>query len=584
VSKNKNISIYFFVYHKIKNTDNISIGIKALEGQEKLGRKSTKQIIPERAWNKKRRKIRSSYLKECKSEADRLDELEVRMKYARNMMADNLWIWQTAKDYIFQKSEEFKDESVLEFTKQIDYKTFDREYKTLVKWIETAGAFENALPKELKPLMFSHFIDKTHCQKIERFVLNNDSWSNSYKKIILQTIQNIWRYKHDYKWGKGATEFIFHNIPSDNKSPTPKKPVDTDMFMEGLNGINTFKQFEALLFWLYSFCLLGLDGVDIINIDEKKIVEENYNLDYYHPDLNMAFPDKIHIEIRRSKTQEDGYSMVRLINLFPILYIKRLLEYCIKINHPKLAYKGDDKLKLFNFYTRDEKGKQIPDGVDKWDFQRKYYGKLLKKKIKATIQHTRSTSANASYRSGLDKVSIDANLGHSKSLKHYLSEWSDKVDTDHIYTLVEYDIMDKINALLRTFANRKEIINNKEIDYIPFELLPLRYIPEIDERRKKDRSKLSGNLILTSVPLTRWSREKEMTYQKLLSEVKNGTWMFDEESQKNIKIKLHKTDYPEELKELQKEKDEIFAKEMGLDEAPPTPDELIPTEFENLGI
>ena len=41
------------------------------------------------------------------------------MKYARNMMADNLWIWQTAKDYIFQKSEEFKDESVLEFTKQI---------------------------------------------------------------------------------------------------------------------------------------------------------------------------------------------------------------------------------------------------------------------------------------------------------------------------------------------------------------------------------------------------------------------------------------------------------------------------------
>ena len=69
------------------------------------------------------------------------------------------------------------------------------------------------------------------------------------------------------------------------------------MFMEGLNSINTFKQFEALLFWLYSFCLLGLDGVDIINIDEKKIVEENHNLDYYHPDLNMAFPDKIHIEM-----------------------------------------------------------------------------------------------------------------------------------------------------------------------------------------------------------------------------------------------------------------------------------------------
>ena len=292
--------------------------------------------------------------------------------------------------------------------------------------------------------------------------------------------------------------------------------------------------------------------------------------------LILCIPDKIHIEIRRSKTQEEGNSMVRLINLFPILYIKRLLEYCIKINHPKLAYKGDDKLKLFNFYTRDEKGKQIPDGVDKWDFQRKYYGKLLKKKIKATIQHTRSTSANASYRSGLDKVSIDANLGHSKSLKNYLSEWSDKVDTDHIYTLVEYNIMGKINALLRTFANRKEIINNKEIDYIPFELLPFHYIPEIDERRNNPPT---SNLVLTSVPLTRWSRDKEMTYQKLLSEVKSGTWMFDEESQKNIKIKLHKTDYPEELKELQKEKDEIFAKEMELDKAPPTE-----VEFKNLGI
>ena len=53
-----------------------------------------------------------------------------------------------------------------------------------------------------------------------------------------------------------------------------REGVTSDALLDGLEKIETYKDIEAYLIWLYSFSLQGLDIVDIANIDESKIVNE----------------------------------------------------------------------------------------------------------------------------------------------------------------------------------------------------------------------------------------------------------------------------------------------------------------------
>ena len=72
---------------------------------------------------------------------------------------------------------------------------------------------------------------------------------------------------------------------------------------------------------------------------------------------------------RQDGTPEKGSASIHYNPKLCKKELKKLLEHCIKHNHPQLAYKGKDKLKLFNFYTMDKKTREHTDGYKTWDRQ-----------------------------------------------------------------------------------------------------------------------------------------------------------------------------------------------------------------------
>lgn len=161
-----------------------------------------------------------------------------------------------------------------------------------------------------------------------------------------------------------------------------REGVTYDAVIDGLEGIETYKDIEAYLLWLYSFSLQGLDAVDIANIDESNIVNEygealsDKAITHFHPfgDLigskgTKHLSEKWYVRGVRAKSRGkiDG-----LFNMFPTLFIRDWLHYIMQITSPELVYKGNDRLRLFNTKTRNSKGNEVADSLNKISVWRDY--------------------------------------------------------------------------------------------------------------------------------------------------------------------------------------------------------------------
>ena len=107
--------------------------------------------------------------------------------------------------------------------------------------------------------------------------------------------------------------------------------------------------------------LRGITGKDMPNISEKYVIGEKYKLPYY-PDYitNKEYSSlggKSYLQMKRGKTKQ-GMSI--LLNSFPSFLLHQSLKQLIKEVFPQYAYKGKDKLRLFNFVTKDESMKLMP--------------------------------------------------------------------------------------------------------------------------------------------------------------------------------------------------------------------------------
>ena len=329
-------------------------------------------------------------------------------------------------------------------------------------------------------------------------------------------------------------------------------------------------QFEAYVFWLYSMSLIGLDGIDLINLDESNLAEAPKELDYYHPDIDFAFGKKQHIRVVRSKNKkndDDDYVVItRLWNLFPIMYLKQLLSHCIQHTRPELAYKGKDRLKVFNFYTRDKDRNQIREGIKTWKAIQHTYSDILSKKLGATLQNTRATSSELAQQTDVSETSIDTFLGHSnsrskdvsKALKHYLSPSQLKADTEHIFILHEFDLIQKINVLVQMFGERTEVINNKEVSYIPEHLLPMEgddsmTLAEAMEGLQNlegiaNEPRWDNNLMRR--PLTQWTKGEEMEFQAYVTKYNKPKVEYNPETKKMEQRFIEDKDFEDRFKEL----------------------------------
>mgnify|MGYP003108843174 FL=1 len=573
--KAKNHNVYLTIQNKNRKLNLITIGIIYLFGSTRKGQISTKITLPEKAWDKGRKFIKETYWEKYKPEYDRLTEIQYKIREVRNELSTGKIHWDRAK-YIILDKPVLDDTSVLEYTQNLEPKK-GIGYSTIKKYNNFMNALHNKLVERfnIKELTFAHLEDVGFCEQIEDYI-NDLGVTSSTKRQYLTILQKVWKIKNGYDNKRNKEKKIFYNIPAESSNPTPKKPLESKDFTLALNDINTLQQFEALLMWLYSLSLMGLDGIDIVNIDEGSIVTKGYkDIDFYHPE-STTLNKKLHIEVIRSKEKlkddKDYIRITRVANLFPTLLIKRLLEHCIKHNHPTLSYKGNDKLKLFNFYTRDKNRNQIQEGYDKWETLRKYYNSIMKKKLGATLQYTRSTTAQLGYDIGVDISLIDANLGHSndtsRSIKHYLSEDQIKLDTYHIFTMQEFKIMKKLRQIYTTFKDKYQLLNSKEIPFIPKDLMPV----DIELKTLKDYTETKDGYLITNEkkidsnrakinylnqPLSRWDITDEMRYQRLIKDNAVGKEYYDEDLRKWSFKPVAKEDYSDELKELIKKKADL---------------------------
>ena len=586
MSKSKNHTVKIVVYNRLDN-GRMSIGVKGRYGGEVLGMFTTGLIIKEKAWDTKERFIKDSYEKDFQPEYNRLKEIKEKVREARNMLATGDLFWTNVEDYVMKRPVKYEDQSVLEFAKE-QLPTIVRQYSTMKKHCQNISAVQNKiLPKEYNPLMFSHLQDGGIVKQINDLIIKSTNKA-TYKRQQLLSIQLMWRKKN----GLEAESKLFSKIPSENKNPIPKDPVTNNQILEGFTEIENVLHLEAFTFWLYSMSLMGLDGVDLVNLDESNIVGNKKNMHVpYHPSLDRedwGMGKKSHIKIVRAKSRvrdnKDYITITRLGNLLPTYYLRMLLKHCISITKPHLAYKGKDCLRLFNFTTRDKNRMQIPEGVDKWKEIRYSYTRILKQKMGATVQFTRATSAELALQLGATEQSVDTFLGHaneeskriSKSGKHYISENQLKVDTDHIFMLVEFEMNKKIDTLIDMHKDKTEIVNNEEHMLFPLFMQP-------KERKTKDkmiRDTLNqdkwfrdeikkGNpnaekLVVMdhfrtfwlsfADPLSSWTKGEELEFQRYQLKYNKVIKVWSKKFGKLIDKRFTEKDYDDRFKELIKRK------------------------------
>ena len=215
----------------------------------------------------------------------------------------------------------------------------------------------------------------------------------------------------------------------------------------------------------------------------------------YYPDWEsdncfINCGEKAYYLKRRGKTRK-FYRI--LLNLYPTYYLHRLIKQLVSETHPEYSYKGKDKLRIFNFLTKDEKGNPIDEGLVKWIAFRDTISKKQKRLVGEGIKTTRHTFTNLSKNelTLTDSEQQDL-LQHStdgKALSHYQSEQQITTDLNHMFALQEYEIASTVNLLLQ-FGEAQ--------GYHSFEI------------------NTGAKTLLSRDKLTTFTQEEEREYQKLL--------------------------------------------------------------------
>lgn len=206
-----------------------------------------------------------------------------------------------------------------------------------------------------------------------------------------------------------------------NIAKKPRHRVEEANLQLGMNKIKTYKDLEAYLWFLYSYCLQGLDFVDMANLDENAIY--NYNgetISHFYPfgdfiesEGGKALTQKWYIkgDIKRSKSET---SITCLVNLFPTLFIRDWLHYVMQITSPDIVYKGKDRLRLFKYKTRDSNFKRLPENYRKIKVYYTSPSKKMKQLFGVSSQLTRHSYTQIGKQFlGLTGDQMDMQLNHS---------------------------------------------------------------------------------------------------------------------------------------------------------------------------
>ena len=433
---------------KVKPSDEVSIYIFYKYGDSNQKKKRIPNIkVPYQYWDKKSKSIKQIAVDKNILSVEDVEYLDsIRYKFngvARDIASGTLTI-----DNAFRKLlKQSEDDTVLNHLKNETPHLYtantNRKYKDYIRSIEKHTG------KEFTPLKLSHIQDldavKQIATKVKKAVSPNTTIDYLKALDVISDRAKLSVFK-PFKSNK--------LLPS--KDQTKEKQVTYISLIEGINKIRTKQDYLSYSFWLFSLCLRGLDGTDIVNISEKN-VQGSFKMPYY-PDWDsdecfINCGEKAYYLKRRGKTRK-FYRI--LLNLYPTYYLHRLIKQLVSETHPEYSYKGKDKLRIFNFLTKDEKGNPLDEGVKKWIAFRDTISKKQKRLLGEGIKTTRHTFTNLSKNelTLTDSEQQDL-LQHStdgKALSHYQSEQQITTDLNHIFALQEYEIASTVNLLLQ-FGN-----------------------------------------------------------------------------------------------------------------------------------
>jgi len=510
---------------------NIKLRIKF--GTLKKGRQIGVEV-DKAQWDEKNGRIKPLHNGLYESELARIRDIEDRFSHIRKAITEGNMTLETAFSVALNKVE---DDYLEEFwSAQQPEPT--KKLSTIIKHRTNISAIQSrcigAGRNHLKKLKFSHLADEEVVKDIAKVLVSESELSDNTLDTYFKTLNRSTSLKG---FPEGKQRPFKKYIPSIKPSKKTKSISKDDLLMK-LKNINTLHQFEAYMFWLYSFCLMGLDGTDVCNISEEKIIGgRTEELSDYIPDLQNT--TKVRVGLSRGKSDVDFMLMV---NLFPTLMIRDILHYLISINSPSDAYKGDDRLRLYNFTTRDERGREDAKGLSKWTTKRKSYVQALRKRVDTTNQDTRKTVTRIAGDLNIPIDKIDILLNHTIKgvMKHYVEEKQQERDVYHIHILQEFGIIELLRDVINylNFHDKSEIISARKLSFIPKE----------ESFWRKFRSNRTENIKINE--LTGFTVSDEMEYQRLRAKHTKGNSFFNPETG-DIEFKEVDFDsYPDRLKEL----------------------------------
>lgn len=451
------------IVKQYEREDKYKIGLRVLKGIDK--KEKGFLLIPIEHWDLDTMSVKSKFTELYIDTIKELNEIKARIpayiiKLNRGEVSDV-----NALIEVIGRQKRL-DGNLLEFADTLEPKRYSQKFKLTEMKIkrlkERIGALERKTLKASKyvPLTFDKLQSESNIRKIAELMYESDLSDDTISKYMSAVDRMCWLKK------RGWTPFKQHELISYKKAVTSQYALSFREIESGLNNVKTLQDLEAYLMWLYSFCLLGLNFRDLFNLDESKVMQFGKNeadkKDYvpYHPEMQSQ-NEPLHIFIYRGKLQPEDKKkapIIRMINLHPIYEIQRMLKHIVKLTRPEYAYNGRDSLRIFNFYTRDKDYNELAEGIEKSERIRSTYYKKWLKIFGYSIKHTRATSMKAGRLAGANFDELEAQLGHvvgvSKSFPTYYSAEQKKVDTNHIFSLMKYDINKVLLYTIRKFKDK----------------------------------------------------------------------------------------------------------------------------------
>jgi len=386
-------------------------------------------VIPANSWDAKKKEVKSreefkvyrdkfrQLVSKRQELIDKLNREEIQPEDALNQI--RFYHIQDTPELVHFFENEFLASKPKDYNTEKYYSIFNELHNSLIE----------AKLKHLTPVKIQYF--KTHTNQIVNALkaTKKPNTATEYLKK-LNTVLKVYDEKE-------FTDKYFKKY-YETEDVKMKRPVKVEALNNAIKKINSLKRLEAYLYWLYSFCLRGLDGQDVTLVGDELLVEDypikDYIYDFDFEDYDMP----IHIELSRKKTRARTFTV--LINAYPTLSILNLLKDVIRINRPD-EVNEDDGLKLFNWDRISNKRK--------WDLYADFLQGRLNEILGNSFKSTRHTVSSTADQLGValsDQQALIGNKSRSGSIAHYSTIDEKRLDLIHLDVLGQYDI-------IRTYIN-----------------------------------------------------------------------------------------------------------------------------------